>query len=223
MDIEGLGDKLVQQLVQQELVTTFADLYRLGADQLVELERMGERSAENLLAAIDESKSKGLARLLNGLSIRHVGTRVARILADQYEDLDALRAASATDLAEINEVGEIIAESVHGFLHSDSGAAAIEALREVGVDFSSQSAAPVAGGDGPLAGMTLVVTGKLANHTREQMHALITAHGGRATSSLSRSTDYLIAGEKAGSKLAKAQQLGVQVLSEEEFGALLGS
>ena len=220
MDIEGLGDKLVQQLVQNELVATFADLYRLRNEDLVQLERMGERSAEKLLAAIEQSKSRGLARLLNALSIRHVGTRVAAILADHFANMDEMYEASAADLAEIHELGEIIAQSIFAYLHGEFGKAAIDALRDVGVDMSSATARGHSS-EGRLSGMSLVVTGKLNSHTREEIHALIASHGGRATSSVSQSTDYLIAGEKAGSKLAKARKLGVQVISETDFAALL--
>jgi DNA ligase (NAD+) len=220
MDIEGLGDKLVDQLVSDGLVTRFGDLYRLTLDQLVNLERMGQKSSENLLANIAASKNRGLARLLNALSIRHVGTRVATVLAAHFASLDELAAASVEELSEINEIGPIIAQSVHDFLHSQYGQATIKDLREAGVSFESSHAHKIAA-NGVLAGKTLVVTGTMHRRSREEMEELIAQHGGRAASSVSKNTDYVVAGEKAGSKLAKAQQLGIPIINEDDFERLL--
>ena len=222
MDIEGLGDKLVDQLVSEGLVQSFSDIYRLAVEQLAGLERMGEKSAGNLVENIAASKSRGLARLLNALSIRHVGTRVATVLAEHLGSIDALRKASVEDLAEINEVGPVIAQSVFDFMHDPHSAAAIADLEKVGVAMTAErSAADRAVESRPLAGKTLVVTGTLENYTREEIEALIARHGGRAASSVSKKTDYVVAGEKAGSKLDKAKKLGVKILSETEFEALL--
>ncbi len=220
MDIEGLGDKLVDQLVSQGLVREFADLYQLTEPQLIELDRMGEKSARNLLEAIQASKSRGLARLLNALSIRHVGNRVASILAETFGSLDALRQANVERLSEINEIGPIVAQSVYEFLHSEYGEGSIRGLAEVGV---SQQTSPsdATSFNQSLTGKTLVVTGKLKKYTRDEIHALVEQHGGRPASSISGNTDYLVAGEKAGSKLDKAKALGVTVLSETEFEDLL--
>jgi DNA ligase (NAD+) len=220
MDIEGLGDKLVDQLVAQGLVQEFADLYELTESQLVQLERMGEKSARNLLGAIEASKSRGLTRLLNALSIRHVGSRVSSILAETFGTIDALREADVERLSEINEVGSIIAQSVYDFLRSDYGERAIRRLAEVGVSLQEERTAAASQ---HLAGKTFVVTGKLEKYTRDEIHALVVKHGGRAASSISGNTDYLVAGEKAGSKLDKAKSLGVSVLSEAEFEALLAT
>jgi len=219
MDIEGLGDKLVDQLVNQKLVASYGDLYRLTADKLLELERMGQKSAENVLEGIEASKDRGLARLLNALSIRHVGNRVASVLAERFHSMDALLAADVDELSRTNEIGPVIAKSVLDFLHSEFGNRAINDLRTQGVKMESSSS-PVAGAR-KLEGKTLVVTGTLVKYGRDQIHELITQHGGRAASSISKKTDYLVAGEKAGSKLEKAQQLGVKVLSEEEFEQLI--
>lgn len=221
MDIEGLGDKLVDQLVSQGLVSGYGDLYRLTAEKLMELERMGRKSAENLLEGIEASKGRGLARLLNALSIRHVGNRVAAVLAERFRTMDALLAADEDELSRTNEIGSIIAKSVYDFLHSDFGAKAIDDLRSQGVAMESTAAAVTAGGR-KLEGKTLVVTGTLVKYTRDQIEELISQHGGHAASSVSKKTDYLIAGEKAGSKLEKAKELGVKVLSEEEFEKLIG-
>ena len=222
MDIEGLGDKLVDQLVAEKLVNSHGDLYRLSLDALMRLERMGRKSSENLLASIEASKGQGLARLLNGLSIRHVGVRVATVLAENFGDVDALMAADVERLSEINEIGPIIAESVHDFLHDDFGSRTIADLRALGVSMESTSARNA---DMPqaLEGKTLVVTGTLASHTRDEIKDLIAKHGGRAASSVSKKTDYVVAGEKAGSKLTKAQQLGIAVLTEEQFEELLNA
>lgn len=221
MDIEGLGEKLVDQLVSSGRVRECGDLYRLTAEQLMELERMGRKSAEKLLANIEASKSRGLARLLNAISIRHVGTRVATVLASHFGSLDELEAASEEELAEVSEVGPVIAHSVYEYLHSKAGKHLLAELREVGVDVTApREAGPATGGK--LAGKTLVVTGTLQNYGREEIEELIAQHGGRAAGSVSKSTDYVVAGEKAGSKLEKAQKLGIPALSEAEFEALLG-
>jgi DNA ligase (NAD+) len=219
MDIEGLGDKLVDQLVGEGLVRNYGDLYRLRLDQLMRLERMGRKSSENLLSGIEASKDRGLVRLLNALCIRHVGARVAAVLAENFPSIDELTAASVEDLSQINEIGPIIAESVHDFVHSEFGSEAIRDLKKLGVKM--ESAAPVAAGTRALEGKTLVVTGTLSKYTRDEINELITRHGGRAASSVSKNTDYVVAGEKAGSKLTKAKQLGVPVLTEDEFEDLL--
>ncbi len=220
MDIEGLGDKLVDQLVSGGLVKDYGDLYRLTGEQLLTLERMGKRSSEKLLAGIEASKDRGLARLLNALSIRHVGTTVARVLAESFGSMDALRGATVEQLGEINEIGPIIAESVHQFLVGEFGTAAIDDLASLGIVMEVPQ---VAGEERSeiLAGKTLVVTGTLVKYTRDEIKELIIRHGGKASSSVSSKTDYVVAGEKAGSKLAKAESLGVKVLTEEEFEGLL--
>lgn len=221
MDIEGLGEKLAEQLVTSELVKDFADLYELTDKQLLELERMGSKSAEKLLGNIAASKSRGLARLLNALSIRHVGTRVAATVAGHFGSMDDLLVASEEELADVEDVGEVIAQSLFEFLHSKRGDRAVQRLREVGVDLTAPKT-PRKAATGPLAGKTLVVTGTLSKYTREEIQELIAKHGGKAASSVSKSTDYLVAGEKAGSKLEKAQKLGVKVITEEEFEGLIG-
>jgi DNA ligase (NAD+) len=220
MDIEGLGEKLAYQLMEAGMVNDFADLYELTADQLVGLERMGAKSATKLVANISASKTKGLARLLNALSIRHVGARVATTLAEQFGSIDELLAASEEDLSNVEDVGPVIAASVYRFLHGKQGQRAIERLRTAGVVMSGPKKQAATG---PLAGKTLVVTGTLAKYKREEIEALIARLGGRAASSVSKATDYVVAGEKAGSKLDKAQKLGVPVLSEEQFDQMIGS
>ena len=206
----------------RKLVCNYGDLYRLEdrQDRLLNLERMGRKSAENLLEGIEASKNRGLARLLNALSIRHVGSRVAAVLAEQFGSMDALMAATVEQLSETNEIGPIIAQSVYDFLHSKFGAETIADLKAVGVKMKS---AAKAGGSRALEGKTLVITGTLTKYSREEIEELITRHGGHAASSVSKNTDYLVAGEKAGSKLDKARSLSVPVISEDEFERLLSS
>jgi DNA ligase (NAD+) len=180
---------------------------------------MGKRSAQKLVANIAESKTRGLARLLNALSIRHVGTRVATTIAEHFGSMDELLAASEEDLSNVEDVGPVIAESVYRFLHTKHGERAIRRLREAGLDMTAPKKSPAT--TGPLSGKTLVVTGTLEKYSREEIERLIEQHGGRASSSVSKSTDYLIAGEKAGSKLDKARKLGVPILSEAEFENLI--
>ena len=220
MDIEGLGDKLVDQLVAHKVVCGYGDLYRLEdrQDRLLNLERMGRKSVDNLLEGIEASKGRGLARLLNGLSIRHVGARVAAVLADWFGSIDALMAAGVEQLSETTEIGPIIAQSMHDYLHSPFGSETIADLKSVGVQMQSTART---GGPRPLEGKTLVVTGTLQKYGRDEIQELITRHGGHAASSVSKKTDFVVAGEKAGSKLAKAQELGVPVITEGQFYAML--
>jgi DNA ligase (NAD+) len=220
MDIEGLGEKLAYQLVENGLVHDFADLYELSAEKLIDLERMGKKSAQKLVVNIADSKSRGLARLLNALCIRHVGARVATILAEHFGSMDELLAASEEGLSNVEEVGPVIAESVHSFLHSERGQRAVQKLKDADLDMTAPKKSAPAGG-GILAGKTIVVTGTLAGYKREEIEALIVNHGGRAGSSISKKTDYLVAGENAGTKLDKARKLGVPVLSEAEFEQLI--
>lgn len=218
MDIEGLGDKLVDQLVTSNLVRDYADLYRLQAEDVMQLERMGRRSTDGLLAGIEASKNRGLGRLLAALSIRHVGVKVASVLADHFESMQNLMAASTEDISQINEIGDVIAQSVHSFLHESHGQNVIGQLQDVGVGMEAEKKQTVSSS---LEGKTFVVTGTLTKYTRDEIHELIAQHGGKASSSVSAKTDYLVAGEKAGSKLAKAEKLGVTILSEADFQSLV--
>ncbi len=220
MDIEGLGDKLVDQLVTSKLVSNFSDLYQLTEEQLGALERMGPGSSAKLVRGVAASKDRGLARLLNALSIRHVGRRVAQRIAGHFGSMDNLRDASEEEIAAISDVGAIIARSVYEFVHSEHGQQAIDRLAAVGVLMELPLADAKERSD-KLRGKTLVVTGTLTKYKRDEIKQLIEQHGGRAASSVSKKTDYLVAGENAGSKLAKAQELGVAILSEVEFEALL--
>ena len=221
MDIEGLGDKLVEQLVATGMVNDYADLYGLSAEQLMALERMGKKSAENLVQQIAGSRDRGLVRLLNALGIRHVGPRVAMLLTRRFPSIEDLRQAPVEELAAIHEIGEVIAVSVHDWLTSEYGSGVIDRLAAVGVKLDVPEEERVS--DGPLTGKTLVVTGTLAGYSRQEAEAAIRQAGGRASSSVSKKTDFLVAGAEAGSKLAKAEKLGVKVLDESGFEQLLRS
>ncbi len=218
MDIEGLGDKIVDQLVTQGLVKRYGDLFRLTHDQVINLERMGAKSSEKLINAIATCRDRGLARLLNALSIRHVGLTVAAVLANHFNQIEKLIAATQEELNEIHEIGDVIAESVYQFLHSPFGSETIEDLLELGVSMVAHQAELASDS---LAQKKFVVTGTLIKFTRNEIQDLIKQHGGKPTSSVSKTTDYLIAGENAGSKLTKAQSLGVTILTEDEFQQLL--
>lgn len=220
MDIDGMGPAAVEQLVARELVHSPAGLYSLSADTLKGLDRMGEKSAANLVAAIEASKGRPLSRLLFALGIRHVGSHVAEVLAAHFENLDALMAASAAELEDIHEIGAIVAASVKDFFDNPANRELVDQLRRAGVRMTEDAPQSAGGGARPLAGKTFVVTGKLQRHTRDGIHARIKELGGKTASSVSKKTDYLVAGEDAGSKLAKAGELGVRVLNEDEFDAL---
>jgi len=221
MDIEGLGEKLVDQLVSSGLVKRFGDLYRLELDRLTSLDRMGRKSAENLLAGIEASKRRGLARLLAALSIRHVGRRVATVLANHFQSIDSLAAADVDALSQIEEIGPIIAASVHAFLNHPDGRATIADLKRAGIQMESDLVGKTRTAKTALTGKTVVVTGTLSHCTRDQAHARIERHGGRPASSVSKKTDLVLAGENPGSKLDKARRLGVRIINERQFDALL--
>jgi DNA ligase (NAD+) len=218
MDIEGLGPSLVDQLVEKGHVHDLGDLYALDKATLLQLERLGEKSAENLLSALEQSKTRPLSRLLNGLGIRHVGGHTADVLAGHYGSMQKLMAAPAEELEEIYEIGSVVAASVHDFFSSEQNRAVIEKLRSAGLNMTEGG-----GGDGPrpLEGKTVVVTGTLHKYSRDDVHDRIKRLGGRPSGSVSGKTDYVVAGENAGSKLVKAQTLGVRVLTEQEFDALV--
>jgi DNA ligase (NAD+) len=221
MDIEGLGDEIVNQLVDTGLVHSVPDLYRLTKEQLVALERMGEKSAQNLLDGIDASKGRGLARVLTGLAIPGVGDTVAELVADELPGADELMSASEERLGEIKGIGPVLAKSIHDYCHSAAGRKAFGELAELGVKLTQDVKAKPAGG-ADLTGKTFVVTGTLERYSREEIEELIKSLGGKASGSVSKKTDYLVAGDKAGSKLDKAKQLGVAVLTEAEFDKLIG-
>jgi DNA ligase (NAD+) len=224
MDIEGLGIKRVEQLLDGGLVKGLADVYRLRGqrEELLGLERSGEKSVDKLLAGIEASKSRPLWRLLTGLNIRHVGTRVAQVLEAEFGTLDAIVAATEEELAETNEIGPVIASSVRAFFDASTNRELVGEFRALGLNFGTPGERKDAAGTGPLAGKTVVVTGTLPSLSRQEAEELIRRSGGKAAGSVSKKTDYLLAGEKAGSKLEKANELGIKVLDEAAFLKLVG-
>ncbi|MEG2103864.1 MAG: NAD-dependent DNA ligase LigA [Oscillospiraceae bacterium] len=217
MDIEGLGISVTEALINKGLISSPAELYFLDAESVSDIERMGKKSAEKLLAAIGESRERGLSRLLCAFGIRQVGQKAAKVLALRYPNLDALCAATAEELTVIPDIGPITAESLVSWLSSPQSKHQIELLRSAGVSFESREEQI----DSRFAGQTFVLTGALKTLTRDEAAAKIESFGGKASSSVSKKTSYVVAGEEAGSKLTKAQALGIPVLSEEEFINLL--
>ncbi len=220
MDIEGIGDVMAGALVDAGLVRDVADLYDLDAEKLATIPRTGERTIANLLAALADSKQRGLARVLNGLGIRYVGAQNAALLASAFGSIDAIAAATREELTATEGIGEQIAESIVLFFEQEQNRKVVARLKEHGLLVTApkrETAAP-----GPLAGKTLVLTGTLANWTREEASEAIVAAGGKVAGSVSKKTDYVVAGVEAGSKLQKAEQLGVPILNEAGLRALLG-
>jgi len=218
MDIDGMGDVLVEQLVSRGLVQSVADIYRLTLQQLLELERMGQKSAEKILKNIDASRKRPLPRVLNGLGIPFVGERTAQILAETFGSLDAIAEASEETLQQAEEVGPKVSESIRQFFHERRNRELVEKLREAGLTFTHAIRKKK---EGALTGKTFVLTGTLPNLAREEAKSRIEAAGGKVTGSVSKKTDYVVAGDDPGSKLAKATELGVPVISELELVAML--
>ena len=217
MDIEGLGISVCESLINSGLVRGFADLYYLEAQSVAMLERMGEKSAQNLIAAIEKSKQAGLARLLCAFGIRQVGQKAAKTLAMHFPDLDALMSAGEDELKAIPDIGAITAGFITEWFSLEQSKHQIRLLREAGVSFDSRESIV----DSRFAGKTFVLTGALQNYTRDEASAIIERYGGKASGSVSKKTSYVLAGENAGSKLTKAQELGVPIISEEEFAEMI--
>ena len=217
MDIEGLGISVCESLIGSGLVKDASDLYYLTAESVAQLERMGNKSAANLIAAIENSKQAGLARLLCAFGIRQVGQKAAKVLASHFEDLDALMASDAEPLTAIPDIGEITAGFILDWFRNPQSRDLIEKLRAAGVSFRSKEERK----DDRFAGLTFVLTGTLSRFTREEASAIIESFGGKASSSVSKKTAYVLAGENAGSKLTKAESLGIRIISEEEFETMI--
>ncbi|MGC9185743.1 MAG: NAD-dependent DNA ligase LigA, partial [Thiomonas sp.] len=221
MDIEGLGEKLVDQLVDGGIVRTLPDLYRLGLMKLAALDRMADKSAANLIAALERSKSTTLPRFIYALGIRHVGEATAKALAQHFGSLDTLMHASLEQLQAVPDIGPVVAQSIRTFFDQPHNREVVEQLRACGVHWE-ESAPADAAAPKPLAGKTFVLTGTLPHWSRDEAKARIEAAGGKVSGSVSKKTDYVVAGADPGSKLAKAQELGVTVIDEAALMALLG-
>jgi len=217
LDIEGFGDKLIVALVEKGIVRDFADLYALDKPTLQNLERMGDKSSQNLLDALEQSKTRPYTNLLFALGIRHVGISAARLLARHFPDIKALEQADAGRIAAIPGIGPVIAESIANFIHDRENLRLIERLRRAGLQMSQ----PATEGPKPLAGKTFVFTGGLKRLTRESAQELVARLGGTPSSVVSKKTDYVVAGTDPGSKYDKAKKLGVKILSEEEFERMM--
>ena len=219
LDVEGLGEKLIDQLVDQGRVKRLSDVFSLDADALADLERMGEKSAAKLAAALERARETTLARFLLALGIRHVGEGVAELLARRFGDLDALLAASREELELVPGIGPAIAESVARFFADPRNASEVKRFREAGVRWPA--AEPAAAPSGPLLGKTFVLSGGLSTMTRAEAKRRIEKRGGRVSASVSKQTDYLVAGTDPGSKLEKAREHGVEIVDEDAFTQLV--
>lgn len=221
MDIDHFGPAVIEQLVDSERVKNFSDLYTLKLEEVASLERMADKSAQNLISAIEKSKLAGLSRFLYGLGVRHVGQRTAILLAVRFRSIKMLQETSYDELEKIDEIGPVIAESLRAFLDRDTNRQEIDRLLERGILMEEQGEPPESGG--PFEGQQFVLTGTLTRFTREEAKEKIQSLGGRVTASISKKTDYVVAGTSAGSKLEKAQQLGIPVLDEEALQKLMES
>jgi DNA ligase (NAD+) len=219
MDIDGLGEAIVEQLIDADLITTYADLYKLDKEDLIPLERMAEKSAKNLVKAIQNSKQQPLERLIYAIGIRFVGKTVAKDLASNFKSMDALMNASEEAMTQVDSIGPKIAESVKLFFNHEKNIQLIEQLRKAGLNFEMSESDVVSS---VLENKKFVLTGSLPSLTRKEATELIEKHGGKTSSSVSSNTDFLLAGESAGSKLNKAQKLGIPVIDEEKFMDMIG-
>jgi DNA ligase (NAD+) len=219
MDIEGLGEAVVEQLITEDVIENYADLYSLKKEDLLPLERMAEKSAQNLIEAVEKSKDQPLERIIYALGIRFVGKTVAKDLAVHFGSINSFMAAGYDDLISIDSIGPKIAESVITFFSSEKNKCLIERLKNAGLSFEQKKNEPVSS---VLNGKTFVLTGTLTSYTRNEAKALIEKHGGSTSSSVSKNTDFLLAGDSAGSKLEKAKNLNIKVLSENDFRSMIG-
>jgi DNA ligase (NAD+) len=217
-DIDGLGDKLVDQLVEKKLLSSYADLFKLNEETLAGLDRMGAKSAANLVSAIETGKRIGFARFIYALGIRHVGEHVAVLLADHFRNLESLFGSASEDLTAIEGIGPVVAESIASYFSQEENLDTIDRIIESGVQIVFETQKKT----GRLDGKIFVLTGTLEGMTRKQAKEMIEAAGGKVSGSVSRNTDYVVAGESAGSKLLKARELGIQIIDEAAFKEMMG-
>jgi DNA ligase (NAD+) len=219
MNIDGLGPAIIDQLLDSKLIKNFADLYYIEKEDLLKIDRMGEKSAQNLLDAIEKTKSNSFDKIINSFGIRHIGLRAAQILAAHFKDIDELSIAKYDDLINIPEIGQKMAESIITFFKQEQTIDLINRLKSAGVNFKSNGKREVI--DNRFSGLTFVVTGILENYSRKDIEELILNYGGKVSSSVSKKTDYVVAGEDAGSKLSKANELGLKVIDENGFNKMI--
>lgn len=217
MDIEGLGDALLNKLVEQNMIKTAADIYSLDFGKIAEMDKMGKKSAENLKKAIEKSKENDLSKLVFALGIRHVGAKAAKLLSDNFRDIDSIMNSSAEDISKIDGFGLVMAQSVVDFMSMPQSQKLIADLKAAGVNMKAEDTLI----DNRFSGKTFVLTGTLTKYTRSEASRIIENYGGKASSSVSKKTDYVLAGEAAGSKLAKATELGVKIINEDEFAEMI--
>jgi len=219
MDIDGLGDKLIEALVDKELIKNVSDLYTVTLEQLSSMERMADKSGQNILNALDRSRDTTLGRFLYALGIRHVGEQTGRLLADEFRDFELVKGADVESLESVEGVGPIVAKSVWNFFREEKNQSTISRLFQYGVKFKEVSEKT----SDALNGTSFVITGRLESHSRQEMKKIIQSAGGKVSSSISSKTDFLVAGENAGSKFKKAIELGVRVISEKELSLLISN
>ena len=217
MDIEGLGDALLNKLVEQNMIKTAADIYSLDFGKIAEMDKMGKKSAENLKKAIEKSKENDLSKLVFALGIRHVGAKAAKLLSDNFRDIDSIMNSSAEDISKIDGFGLVMAQSVVHFVSMTQSQKLIADLKAAGVNMKAEDTHI----DNRFSGKTFVLTGTLTKYTRSEASRIIENYGGKASSSVSKKTDYVLAGEAAGSKLAKATELGIKIINEDEFAEMI--
>ena len=217
MDIEGLGDALLNKLVEQNMIKTAADIYSLDFGKIAEMDKMGKKSAENLKKAIEKSKENDLSKLVFALGIRHVGAKAAKLLSDNFRDIDSIMNSSAEDISKIDGFGLVMAQSVVDFMSMPQSQKLIADLKAAGVNMKAEDTHI----DNRFLGKTFVLTGTLTKYTRSEASRIIENYGGKASSSVSKKTDYVLAGEAAGSKLAKSTELGVKIINEDEFAEMI--
>ena len=214
MNIDGLGENIIAQLQEKNLIKNIADIYTLKLEDIASLKKNGQKFAQNLVDSINKSKENDLYRLITALGIRYVGTKASKQLARKYKTIDNLIKATQEDLSQINDIGDIVANSIVEFFSQEQTIDLIEKLKKAGVNITSKEKES---NDNRFEGKTFVLTGTLENYTRGEATNLIEKYGGKTSSSVSKKTDYVLAGEEAGSKLTKAQSLGITILSEDEF------
>ena len=217
MDIDGLGEKVLRQMAEKKLIASPLDLYRLTKEDIKTLDNKKDKSADNLISAIEKSRSNDLYRIVFALGIRHIGQKAAKLLSDRFRTLDAIANASVEEISEIEGFGGIMAESVFAYFALEESKKLVSEIKALGINTSNLKEDMPVSTDSPIYGKTFVITGTLPNYKRSEAASMIESFGGKVASSVSKKTDYVLAGEEAGSKLTKAQSLGITIIDEAAF------